>query len=247
MVENIDTIPSYKFLCVLNQLTAQLNSKHSKFTEAISNILARCIEEHYQIALYHLLPIIFEENGDKSKSKEQRVQITKEILTKVSKNKNIRKALSEMENMFSILIEFANTQVKDSFPKIKSLHNLSSTQVPTIALNVSRSGNYEITSVQKWNEKFAMCGGINAPKRISCLGSDGVSRSQLLKGKDDLRQDAVMQQVFGAVNELLRSDKTTSQNKMDIRTYRIVPLSKVIFLFLEFVYLNTMFLILFII
>lgn len=49
----------------------------------------------------------------------------------------------------------------------------------------------------------------------------GYSRIQ---GRDDTRQDAVMQQVFALVNELLSSDRNTRSLK--IRTYRVIPLSQ---------------------
>ena len=41
------------------------------------------------------------------------------------------------------------------------------------------------------------------------------------QGKDDLRQDAVMQQVFMLVNCLLRKDKATRKRALAIRTYKV--------------------------
>ena len=45
-------------------------------------------------------------------------------------------------------------------------------------------------------------------------------------GKDDLRQDAVMQQVFDLTNQLLDQDRDTRKHNLRIRTYKIVPLSQ---------------------
>ena len=45
-----------------------------------------------------------------------------------------------------------------------------------------------------------------------------------IKYNDDLRQDAVMQQVFRTVNNWLQSDTETKQRRLRIRTYRCVPL-----------------------
>lgn len=58
-----------------------------------------------------------------------------------------------------------------------------------------------------------------------CLCSDGKNRPQLLKGKDDLRQDAVMQQVFCMINNLLKQEPAAVERKLLIRTYKVVPLS----------------------
>ena len=52
-----------------------------------------------------------------------------------------------------------------------------------------------------------------------------------LQGKDDLRQDAVMQQVFILVNRLLVREPVTRKRKLSIRTYKVSTLlySKYIF------------------
>ena len=71
-----------------------------------------------------------------------------------------------------------------------------------------------------------MVGGVNAPKKIGCIGTDGVYRPQLVKGKDDLRQDAVMEQVFGLLNQLLSQNPQTVKRKLTVKTYKVVPLSQ---------------------
>lgn len=74
--------------------------------------------------------------------------------------------------------------------------------------------------------------GISRPKIVTCVGSRGTRCVQLVKGHDEIRQDAVMEQVFGYVNELLRrrrgrSDRSSISGNRDLRvvTYNIVPLS----------------------
>lgn len=81
---------------------------------------------------------------------------------------------------------------------------------------------------------------MHQPKKIDCLCSDGNIRSILLKvkypyiclytfiiilvkfqGNEDMRQDAVMQQVFLLMNRLLQSNKSTAKRKLTIRTYKV--------------------------
>lgn len=44
-------------------------------------------------------------------------------------------------------------------------------------------------------------------------------------GNDDLRQDAIMEQVFAQVSELLKTNKSTRQRNLKIRTYGVVPIT----------------------
>jgi hypothetical protein len=65
---------------------------------------------------------------------------------------------------------------------------------------------------------FACC---TLPQVLRCIGSDGVEYSQLVKGKDDLRLDAVMQQLFGVVNQFLSLSAETAKRRLTLRTYKV--------------------------
>lgn len=89
------------------------------------------------------------------------------------------------------------------------------------------SGNYsDVVGVRAYQDTCEFVGGVNAPKKIICIGTDGVQRRQLVKSKDDLRQDAVMQQMFTVMNTLLRTCKETKKRNLRIRTYKVIPLTQ---------------------
>ena len=54
--------------------------------------------------------------------------------------------------------------------------------------------------------EFSTAGGINLPKIVYCYSEDGRRHKQLVKGRDDMRGDAIMQQVLGLFHELLQRD-----------------------------------------
>lgn len=111
-------------------------------------------------------------------------------------------------------------------PIIK-LKNLKDVVVPTMEIKVDPTGRYEnLVTVMSFKPEFHLAGGLNLPKIIDCVGSDGKERRQLVKGRDDLRQDAVMQQVFQMCNTLLQQNTETRKRKLTIRRYKVVPLSQ---------------------
>ncbi|XP_045153674.1 serine-protein kinase ATM [Echinops telfairi] len=110
---------------------------------------------------------------------------------------------------------------------ITKLKNLEDVVVPTMEIKVDPTGKYEsLVTIQSFRAEFRLAGGINLPKIIDCVGSDGKERRQLVKGRDDLRQDAVMQQVFQMCNTLLQRNTETRKRKLTICTYKVVPLSQ---------------------
>uniref|UniRef100_A0A8C0ZKN4 non-specific serine/threonine protein kinase n=1 Tax=Cyanistes caeruleus TaxID=156563 RepID=A0A8C0ZKN4_CYACU len=111
-------------------------------------------------------------------------------------------------------------------PIIK-LKNLEDVPVPTMEIKVDPTGQYEnLVTISSFRQEFRLAGGMNLPKIIDCVGSDGKERRQLVKGRDDLRQDAVMQQVFQMCNTLLQQNTETRKRKLNIRRYKVVPLSQ---------------------
>jgi ataxia telangiectasia mutated family protein len=96
--------------------------------------------------------------------------------------------------------------------------------------------------VARFEPDFAITeSGIHRPKIVMCIGSQGGSFRQLVKGEDDIRQDAIMSQVFTYVNNLMKTRnnhtisredpgtlKTAARNtrhKLKMITYNVLPLS----------------------
>ena len=82
-----------------------------------------------------------------------------------------------------------------------------------------------VPTVHEFRPVVQLVGGVNAPKLVYCVGSDGREYKQLVKSSDDLRQDSLIQQVFALCNERLRREEPTRIANLSIRTYVVVPLS----------------------
>ncbi|XP_039495619.1 serine/threonine-protein kinase ATM [Drosophila santomea] len=235
--EEILTVPSYKFICAANQLTARLNSKNTSLLKGLTDLLVQCGTDHPYHTFYQLYPLVFA-HLDGENSNTERSGIARKIIAMIcEKNATAGECCKQLESLLPALITFANEgktddnrPVSDSvrnkqFDKVRRWRNLNAVHCPTLELPVNPSKEYNIISVVKWNNETTQCGGLNAPVKIMCVCSDGKIRAQLVKGKDDLRQDAVMQQVFGIVNDLLNQDSEFIERKLKLRTYKVTPLS----------------------
>ena len=99
--------------------------------------------------------------------------------------------------------------------------------VSTVELAVDPSTRYapgSFPTLARYEPFFTTAGGINVPKIMGCVDSDGRRHRQLLKGGDDIRQDAVMEQAFVLINSLLARDELSRRRHLRIRTYKVVPL-----------------------
>lgn len=138
-------------------------------------------------------------------------------------------------------------KVQDIPRHLKIMH-LKNVQVPIITIHtpVDVTHRYEnCVWIQGYKDKFETAGGINLPKISICIGSDGKGYKQLVsvhvqsraqsadqdvlqfkgEGNDDLRQDAVMEQVFDLVNMVLRHDRETTRRNLHVRGYKVIPLA----------------------
>ena len=124
-------------------------------------------------------------------------------------------------------ISFSEVQGKD-FPFNECLRRMpQAPPVITAQCRISPSNDYsDVVTVVKFHKSFSITdSGISRPKIVDCVGSDGNVYRQLVKGGDDLRQDAVMQQVFEKVSSTLRADPESRERNLGIRTYKIIPLT----------------------
>ncbi|KAK5640688.1 hypothetical protein RI129_009235 [Pyrocoelia pectoralis] len=243
---SIMKVSSYKFIPILPQLIPHItNNVGDAFANNITTIVERCAKDHP----HHTLPFIlslsnsqkdrdFCQSKTNTNSNEQRIVAAQKLLRSLENTDlNLKFIIEKMEMVSKALIHLAYVDQdqckvnenkdfiipsKCPITKIRSLENIL---LPTHILSVQKNCDYSaIVGIHSFSKTFSNVGGLNAPKKIYCIGTDGVKRNQLVKGKDDLRQDAVMQQVFNIMNGLLACNKQTMD--LFIRTYKIVPLSQ---------------------
>ncbi|XP_024944918.1 serine-protein kinase ATM isoform X2 [Cephus cinctus] len=240
--KNLDRIASHKFIPLVPQLAPHLNDDLSQgFAMKIYMLLMRCAKEHP----HHTLPVLlalaqlykdYEYTKKLPPKPEQRVRGAQKLINELLYS-HIKPIIKNMTTLTDALVQFANyefTRNKISktckIPRQQKIYNVKDlihTIVPSLPIDIKVNRDYqEIIGVRKYSEIFESVGGINAPKKVTCVGTDGISRNQLLKGKDDMRQDAVMQQVFTVMNSLLKASKETKRRNLYIRTYKVVPLTQ---------------------
>ncbi|XP_041054809.1 serine-protein kinase ATM isoform X1 [Carcharodon carcharias] len=256
MKKGVEKIPSYKFLPLMYQLAARMGTKMpggQKFHEVLNKLIERTSLDHPHHTLFIILalsnankddilgtPEVLKRGKhtrkDLSHLDQGRMDAASNIINTVRKSK--AKMVKNMEKLCDALITLANLDATKwkmerkaidipSTQPITKLKDLDEVVIPTMELKVDPSGRYEnIITVKSFGSQFRLAGGVNLPKIIDCVGSDGKERRQLVKGRDDLRQDAVMQQVFQMCNALLQKNADTRKRKLTIRTYKVIPLSQ---------------------
>ena len=171
--------------------------------------------------------------------------------------RSILPVIEAQEKLYGAYVELGNrrykredrqVQLKDTQLDKLTRAELSRVAVPTLSLPVQPNCDYShhLISPLRFEPTFHFANsGINKPLILEMLCSDGSRHKQLLKPSDDLRQDAVMEQLFALVNVLLNrpsdvshsgSSNTTagsgggnsgssSGRRLKMRTYNVVPLT----------------------
>ncbi|PFH38152.1 hypothetical protein BESB_004930 [Besnoitia besnoiti] len=67
--------------------------------------------------------------------------------------------------------------------------------------------------------------GITKPKLLCVWDRRGRKHKQCCKGREDVRQDRVAQQLFGMINQVFLEAPSTVENNFYLRTYAVVPFS----------------------
>ncbi|XP_015117607.1 serine-protein kinase ATM [Diachasma alloeum] len=234
-------IPSHKFIALIPQLAPHISTERSLFSTKINSLIRRCAKEHP----HHVLPgLLSLRNTNKdnefhrkmTSSESVRVDAAKSILEDLMQT-DIRKIIEEMTRMAEALMMLAYYQfdkkrsgMEMRIPDNQQIHRIKNFQncmVPTINLQVQPNGNYSnVVGILEFKRSFETLGGINAPKKIYCVGMNGVIYNQVIKVDADIKTDSIMQQVFTVMNSMFRSSKETKRRKLNIRTYKVVSLSQ---------------------
>lgn len=79
--------------------------------------------------------------------------------------------------------------------------------------------------ISGFDERVKVMASLRKPKRIVIRGHDEKEYPFLVKGGEDLRQDQRIEQLFEVMNAILAQNAACSQRNMQLRTYRVVPMT----------------------
>ncbi|KAJ1684822.1 hypothetical protein LUZ63_016212 [Rhynchospora breviuscula] len=245
MQKALKEVQSYKFVPLVYQIASRLGSSKdaqgpNNFQSVLVSLVRKMAIDHPYHTIFQLLALA---NGDRVKDRQRSRSSFVVDIEKKQASENLLNELSsyhgplirQMKIMVEAYIKLAeletrkeDTNKKIPLPReIRSLHQLELVPVVTATIPVDPSCQYgegSFPHFKGFKDSIMVMTGINAPKQVECLGSDGEKYRQLAKsGNDDLRQDAVMEQFFGLVNMFLQNHKDTWKRRLRIRTYKVVP------------------------
>lgn len=199
-------IGSHKWIPLMYQIASRMNNNETPFSDTLNSIIERITIEHPYHSLYQLFALSNGNRAEKNKQQlklkvdQDRIVAATQMIVKVKKTqKKIRPIIDQLEQLTNAYIELAsmvidknNTAGAKALPKsIAKLTNLTLIPLTTTETPIDLSCKYEdIVYIKSFAPTFSLVGGLNLPRKITCTTSDGQNHSQLVKGNDDLRQDA---------------------------------------------------------
>ncbi|KAF4510300.1 hypothetical protein G6O67_002198 [Ophiocordyceps sinensis] len=237
----LELVPTGKFVSLMNQLTSRLQNQESGFQKLLSDLVVNICIDHPYHGMYQIW------SGTKAKAQQKdgvavlRVKATEKVAQRLCSTKSVAEiwlAIDKTSKYYHGLAVDTNPNkyksgakiaLKDSAAGQYLVNCLARFRVPppTMHIGVSATKDYSsIPHILKLEPTMTIASGVSAPKIITAVGSDGNKYKQLVKGgHDDLRQDAIMEQVFAAASSLLKLHRSTRQRNLGIRTYKVLPLT----------------------
>ncbi|KAK9346130.1 hypothetical protein V1522DRAFT_405621 [Lipomyces starkeyi] len=237
----IDTIPTGKMVNWINQLSSRLLHEDTRFQKVLQKLVTKICRSHPYHSLYQISALTMTKSGGRGASARNaalRAKAGIDIWTSLKSTHSYwSRYLQAVEEFCRKAIPLSKFQLKNrSGYKPEMLPDRSwwdraikDLQLPPPTMNISVRPDCEYSAVPKMvsvDKDVGLAAGINMPKIVKAKADDGNTYTMLMKGgNDDLRQDAIMEQVFEQVNSFLRKNESTKQRNMHVRTYKVIPLN----------------------
>lgn len=197
----ISTIPSWKFIFFVHQLTALLSTAAatpdpSQSTKTLHKLIMRLCREHPYHSLYQVHAL---KKGDgtqrNAETGDTRQQIANNLLNQLRGKNAEGKRLSTIEHICETYIEWSTWEIPAPeagsqggvlVPRSAMLVKLEAPEIPipTVYTPVDPSSKYKnIVGIVRYASKYKTSGGVNLPKINDCYGTDGKAHRQVASGR----------------------------------------------------------------
>ncbi|KAI2636438.1 Serine/threonine-protein kinase tel-1 [Hypomontagnella submonticulosa] len=237
----IGKVATRKFATLMNQLTSRLLNQNNLFQTLLSELVYRICVDHPYHGMYQIWSGMKSRANDKDDVAMLRQQATGEVGKRLMQTDSVSAIWSAIDKTskayHALAVERDSSRykagqkipVKDSSAGSNLASALAKWHIPPPTMQIELSANRDyshIPYISKIEPNMSIASGVSAPKIITVVGTNGERYKQLVKGgNDDLRQDAIMEQVFAAVSAVLRHHRSTQQRNLGIRTYKVLPLT----------------------
>ncbi|KAK9326060.1 hypothetical protein V1517DRAFT_342865 [Lipomyces orientalis] len=237
----IDTIPTGKMVNWINQLSSRLLHEDTLFQRVLQKLVTKICRSHPYHSLYQISALTMTKSGGGGASARNaalRAKAGKVIWSTLKTSHTYwSRYLQPVDEFCQKAIPLSKFQLKNrSGYKSEMLPDrswwdraINGLQLPPPTMNIPVRPDCDYSAVPKMvsvDKDVGLASGLNMPKIVKANTSDGNVYTMLMKGgNDDLRQDAIMEQVFEQVNSFLRKNESTKQRNMHVRTYKVIPLN----------------------
>lgn len=234
-------VPTRKFAPLMNQLTSRLQDQSTLFQKLLMGMVISICVDHPYHGMYHIWAGMNSRLNKRDEVAVARYRATEKVARQLATTREVAskwQAIDRTSKYYNALAADRNpdrykTGVKLRLKDCPAAHNLLGCLArypippPTMQMELAMDKDYSrVPIITSLDSTLSIASGVSAPKIITALGSDGVKYKQLVKGgNDDLRQDAIMEQVFAAVSSLLKGHRATQQRNLQVRTYKVLPLT----------------------
>ncbi|KAJ6037034.1 hypothetical protein N7540_001313 [Penicillium herquei] len=238
--KHLDQVPSYKFAPLMNQLSSRLLDKSDDFQSLLTGLVYKICVEHPFHGMYQIFASS-KSKGGKDPSSHSRFRAANQLVDRLKNDSKIGSTWVAVHNMNITYVRFAidkpdskfKTGAKIPLKKLPTGQRLGEDAMthrlppPTMKIDLRPDRDYsQVPAVARFSSDFTLASGVSAPKIVTAIATNGVRYKQLYKGgNDDLRQDAIMEQVFEQVSSVLNDHQSTRQRNLGIRTYKVLPLT----------------------
>jgi ataxia telangiectasia mutated family protein len=237
MANYIQTLPSHKVVEWAPQLISRLvtcQSLKGKFAKQLFDFVVRLCADHpfqtiYTVINHQVVPRDADEHNYKARiaveiAKQVRNRCAGDIIKKTTSFAERIVALSGLSVKGKNTFNFDSSKVDRAW-WIKALPTLN-LPPPVMTIPIRPDHDYaSVCTIVGVKREIVIASGLSAPKVVTLRLSDGTLFKMLIKGgNDDLRQDQIMEHMFGQVNSFFQRHKGTRQRNLKVRTYNVQPL-----------------------
>ena len=236
VTKHLDKVPSWKFVVLNNQLMSRLASEKTPFQAALARLITRIGTDHPYHIVHHMFAATRKPPHEDDIAAMSRCRAAQTIRGRLERDTPlITKLFNANKDAMALAmasldgINSSKIAVKD-FPAVnRYVNRVTSYKVPptivTIPLRPDRQYD-DVPLIADIKPVMTICGGLSKPKALGLRGTDGKIYKQLFKysANDDVRQDAIMEQVFEEASKMLRNHKATRQRDLQVRAYKVIPL-----------------------